>query len=144
HVDWRLASLVTSSTYDEIKHDAGVSALIYGVPVGANYDDFHKRVEQRLNQFSTSLTHDQAVNIMWTGLDPNAVTAYSRCLDTQVLSSRGMHVVVKSATASDIAVLLRWVPQGSDPATIRLSWSGVTIDSAKLPLPTAITQGEKV
>lgn len=118
--------------------------MIYGIPVGIDYEDFHKRASNSLTQLSTSLTHDQAVNIMWTGLDPNGGTAYSKCLDKEVLSSRGLHAVVQSATANDIAVLLRWMPQGKDPAIIRLSWTGLTTDSAKRPLPTTITQGETV
>jgi hypothetical protein len=41
--DWRVADLVDSATYDRIKHDAGVNAVIYGIPVGANYSDFKDR-----------------------------------------------------------------------------------------------------
>src|SRR4051812_43998989 len=44
--DWRLAKLVSQSSYDEIKQSAGVNVVIYGVPVGASYDDFRKRIDQ--------------------------------------------------------------------------------------------------
>jgi hypothetical protein len=40
HVDWRLASHVFGTAYNEIRDKAGASATIYGVPVGANYGDF--------------------------------------------------------------------------------------------------------
>lgn len=108
-------------------------------------DDFSTRVEQEFERLNTSSTRDQAINIMWTGLDPNAVTAYSTCLQTQVLSNRGLHAVVKSATATDIAVLLSWVPQGDDPSSITLDYTGrVTTDTSGRPLPRSLTQGNKI
>jgi hypothetical protein len=143
HLDWRLAQYVSEQTYDEIKHDAGVNAVIYGVPVGASYGDFKKHVDDRVNSLRTSLTHDQAINVMWTGLDPNAVTAYSTCLQTVVLSSSGLHMVVRSATARDIALTLRWVPRGTDPRMINLTWSGLRTDIDGKALPHTITQGEQ-
>lgn len=120
HLDWRLASQVTRNTYDEIKHDAGANAVIYGFPVGATYDDFQKRVTESSNTINTSLTHDQALNIMWTGLDPNASSAYSACLQANVLESRGLHTVVKSATNHDITLILRWI-RGSGTLSMVLS-----------------------
>ena len=139
HLDWRVASLVTEKEYDEIKHDAGVSAVIYGVPVGANYADFQKRIKEKESQYYESLTHDQAMNILWTGLDPNATTAYSECLRTEVLTSRGLHLAVKSATRSDISILVSWVPQGSDPGTILPEWIWRSHGGATLP--THLRQG---
>jgi hypothetical protein len=139
HVDLRLASLVTKEIYDEIRHDAGAHAVIYGVPVGANYDDFHKRVETELNQVSTSLTHDQSLNVLWTALDPNSVTAYSKCIEEL---GDGLTMAVKSATKTDIAVLLRYVPRAGDKREIPLSWSGLTVDKNKRPLPTTLVQGK--
>jgi hypothetical protein len=144
HLDWRLASQVTEKTYDEIKHDAGANAVIYGFPVGATYDDFQKRVKESSNTFATSLTHDQALNIMWTGLDPNAPSVYSACLQAKVLASRGLHAVVKSATNKDIAIILRWVPQGSDPSSIKPTWVGITKDIDGNPLSKNLTQGQTV
>ena len=71
HVDWRLSTMVTKEGYDTIKHDTDANGTIYGIPVGANYDDFHNRVEQEMNSRHESLTTDQARNVMWTGLDPH-------------------------------------------------------------------------
>ncbi len=144
HLDWRLASYVNEKTYDEIKHDAGANTVIYGVPVGANYGDFKRRVEEKTNILKTSLTHDQAINVMWTGLDPNAPSGYATCLQTLVLSSFGLHSVVKSATTRDIAILLRWVPRGNDPRVLTLTWSGISTDEQGKALPRTLTAGEQV
>jgi hypothetical protein len=142
HLDWRLAQYVSENTYDEIKHDAGASAVIYGVPVGGNYSDFKKSIENRVNSLRTSLSHDQALNIMWTGLDPNSVTTYSACIQSLVMSTSGLHMAVKSATARDIALTLRWVPRGSDPGTISVSWTGIRTDIDGKQLPPNVTQGD--
>lgn len=143
-VDWRLASFVTREMYEEIKHNAGAGATIYGVPMTANYDDFKKQIDNQTNSLNESLTHDQAENIMWTGLDPTSATTYSACLQSQVLSSRGLHIVVRSATDQDIAILLTWVPQGADAGTIPITWSGLNVNSSGQALPANATQGQNL
>lgn len=143
NVDWRLASLVTSDTYDEITHNGTLDTVIYGVPTKGGYNDYHNRVEQALNSLNMSFTHQQAENVAWTGLDPNATTAYSDCLQTQALRSGGLHLAVKSATSRDVAVLVRWFPQGGhEQSTIPVSWQGITVNYARQDLPTSIPQGD--
>ena len=66
-VDWRLASHFSEEAYNRIKYDAGGNAVIYGVPVGASYSDFQNRVTKQVHDLQTSLSIDQATNVMWTG-----------------------------------------------------------------------------
>jgi len=139
HLDWRLASLVTDKEYEEIKHDAGGNAVIYGVPVGASYDDFSKRVKDKQSSYNESLTHSQALNILWTGLDPNAPSSYLECLRAQIFAGRGLHLAVKSATKTDISLLISWNPQGNDPSTISPKWLWQSHDGSHLP--TRVQQG---
>lgn len=142
HLDWRLASMVDRKTYEEIKHTAGASAVIYGIPVGANYDDFRRRAARESSRYAESLTHDHAINIMWTGLDSKAGSAYSECLAAVVLTLRGLHLTVRSATVNDVAILVTWVPQGEgDRRTIDVTWSGLTRESSGELLPTRMTAG---
>jgi hypothetical protein len=122
HLDYRLATLVTENNYDEIKRDAGLNAVIYGVPVGASYSDYQKSVHDKLSSYQSSLSHDQAINILWTGLDAGANGRYKDCLDNQILNGRGLHIAVQFATASDITLLASWNPQGNDPPLIRPKW----------------------
>jgi hypothetical protein len=123
HDDWRLASYVTEYEYNTIKHDAGVNAVIYGVPVGASYSDFQNRVQQRTNSYNESLTHDQAINVMWTGLDPNAPNAYSECLKAKVFNQNGLHFAVKSATKNQVSVLIVWAPKGDEAKNAAPEWT---------------------
>ena len=114
--DARVAEQVSRSEYEEIKHNGDANAVIYGIPMGTNYDDYHQRASDAASSMNSSLTESEAINILWTGVDANTVTAYSNCLSAQVLQSRGLHMVVKGATASDLTILIRYVPQGLDPS----------------------------
>lgn len=144
NLDQRLASLVTSSEYDAVQHAGSANALIYGTPMGANYSDFHENAKSNASSQSSSLTHSQATNIKWTGLDPNSPDAYSKCLEQQVLYLQGLHLTVKSATTSDITLIATWRPQGKGaPITIKPEWSGVSELTAGLApnLPKELTSG---
>ena len=140
--DQRLAARVTRAEYDEAKHNGGVSAVIYGVPVGANYDDFHKRSEQNSSSTNSSLKESEALNIMWTGLSANAASSYSACLRAEVGSHRGIHLSVLGATASDITLLVQYVVAGHDPNPARATWQPSPLPGVHWP--TLISAGETI
>jgi hypothetical protein len=121
-IDYRLATLVSEDTYNSIKRDAGGDVSIFGISAGATYKDYQDEVKKQLSTYNESLTRNQMRNILWTGLDANSPGAYSECLKAQVLAARGLHLAVTSATKSDIAIVVRWNPQGADPATISPTW----------------------
>jgi hypothetical protein len=139
-IDWRIATLVSEKDYNEIKQEAGGTAVIYGVPVGANYAEYQQNVHDKLQTYNESLTRNQVRNILWTGLDPSSPGAYGECLRTQVLASRGLHMAVKTATKTDITILVRWNPQGTDPANIPVVWNWK--GAAAASLPQNVQQGE--
>jgi hypothetical protein len=139
HIDWRLATFVSERDWEQIKHDQGSNAVIYGIPVGETYSDFQNRVHEKVSTYRESLTHNQQLNILWTGLDPNGATAYAECLRTQLFNSRGLHLAVSSATKSDVSLLVSWNPQGKDPATVTPKW--VWAGKGKEQLPAHLTQG---
>lgn len=149
-LDWRLAVLVDESTYNELKKDASVSATIYGIPMGANYAEFQKNYATKRSAHNESLTTTQARNVAWTGLDPNGASAYATCVQSQVFSTRGLHMAVKGATATDISIAVNWLPQGRDTATIKPTWiwdddgsigKSRAKNKSKSPFPTTLTQG---
>jgi hypothetical protein len=137
-IDWRLADLVDNSSYDEIKHSAGGNAVIYGVPVGVNYDDYKNRIDNLKHSHNEQLSYSQQLNVAWSGLDPNAVNAYHDCLKTEIINTSGLHAVVTGATDSDISILIRWnVPgQLSTPVT----WQGAA--QITTLFPPALGQGD--
>jgi hypothetical protein len=142
HDDWRLATYVTESEYNTIKHDAGANAVIYGVPVGASYSDFQNRITEKTNSYKESLTHDQAINIMWTGLDANSANAYSECLKSKIFSQPGLHIAVKAATKNQVSIVIVWTPIGDEPskAAPQWTWNGTGISS----LPKSVSSGTQI
>lgn len=136
HVDYRLASFVTKDTYDKISGSHNGSILIYGIPMSGSWNAFKEKLDKTMNKTDTSLTRDQALNIMWTGLDPNAVSAYSKCLDEVAFSSAGLHLGVKAATASDITIAIKYAANFYDPKTLHVKWTTNvdTIDGAPFQL----------
>ena len=138
-LDWRLADLISQSTYDQIKHDAGVNAVVYGVPVGANYDDFRQRIDTLKKEHNESINYSQQLNIAWSGLDPNSINPYRDCLNTQVLNAAGLHAVVTGATDRDISILLRWYVPGKQRTSI--DWQGTTPQLRAL-FPRSLSQGD--
>ena len=141
HDDWRLASLVTEDNYNEVKRGAGVQAIIYGIPIGANYSDFSANRAKSASGQNESRTVDAARNIAWTGLDPNGLSAYRQCLDTQVFQRNGLQAAVISATQNDVVILVRWfVPGRNEPA--KVSWQPTAIGGQTLAedIPQGLTQ----
>jgi hypothetical protein len=127
HTDWRLALLVDEKTYDEIRQQAGANAVIYGVPVGTDYNDFHTRAESFSLSYNEALSQDQLRNIAWTALDPNSSGNYRKCIDAQILSQDGLHAAVIGATQNDIDILVRWFVPNDNSATY-IQWQPDAID----------------
>jgi hypothetical protein len=130
--DWRLATLVTQSVWDEASHNGSVNAIIYGVPVGASYSDYHKRAENSMQSHNESYSHEQLLNIAWTGLDRSSVTAYQDCLQLEAARIPGLHLGVRAADSSSILLLVNWSQPGAGP--IQVSWTRPIIEGQRLPI----------
>jgi hypothetical protein len=139
--DWRIARHVSEKDYDEIKKSAGLSAVIYGVPIDASYDDFQKRIREKTDRYNESLTQSQLTNILWTGLDPNSGSLYTECIKSRIFSQRGLRLAVRSATASEVAIWISWSPRGDDKnPRPEWSFSGDGIDR----MPKLLAAGERI
>jgi hypothetical protein len=131
--DARLATAVTQAEYDQVKHEGGASAVIYDVPVGANYGDFQSRARQMASSYNSSLTESEVINVLWTGIDAQSASAYSACLAADVLQGRGLHLVTRGASGSDLTLLLRYTPIGDDPVPRHVAWQPSVIAGVTLP-----------
>jgi hypothetical protein len=138
--DWRLADLVDQSSYEKIKHDAGAHAVIYGVPVGANYSDYKDAASKLRHDHNESLSRSELVNIAWTGLDPQAPSVYRDCLNTSVFLENGLHAAIVAATETDISVLVKWfVPGQPGSATVIWNPSAVGDEQIRKEFPQGLT-----
>src|SRR6185295_3718895 len=98
--DWRMATFVDKDSYSKIKDSAGASAVIYGVPVGANYDQFRENIDRYKTSTTESLSQEQFHNISWTGLGSEAADAYKECIRQK---SRGLYILPDKATDTDLS-----------------------------------------
>jgi hypothetical protein len=137
--DWRMARHVDENTYNQIKHDAGASAVIYGFPVSASYSDFQENIRNFASNESESFTKEQFRNVAWTGLGSSAADAYKTCIKAQ---SRGLVLVPDGATDSDVTFRVSYSPIGGSANPLPVSWFGA--DAGGNQLPSNISAGETI
>jgi hypothetical protein len=126
--DYRMARFVTRQEYEELKKNVSADGVIYGVPVGANYDEYRARALKISESVSVSLSEHQVRNILWTGLDPNSLKAYESCL---IANNYGLFLYVRSATKNEIEIVLKYRPT-SGSGEIAITWTGGTPDIREL------------
>src|SRR5271165_623423 len=56
--DFRLAQYVSQETWDNASHNAGANAVIYGIPVGASYSDYHSHAQRISSSLNQSLNYE--------------------------------------------------------------------------------------
>lgn len=137
-LNWQMAKVVTKEQWIKIKQSGGAGVEIYGVPVGASYEEFQNNILKESNNESASLNQVQFDNIAWTFLDPSGAKAYQDCVDS-VLNQDGIHVAVIRASSSEVALRVSYRPRGREPNRIQPSWewSGQT----NKPFPRQIYAG---
>jgi hypothetical protein len=131
-LDWRLAEQISESHYKEVKTKAGLDAVIYGVPIGADWDQFRKNIDSYRRSQNQSLTEQTFRNVAWTGLDANAARAYVECLRLAA-PGKNLLFVPTSATEKDITFDLQYRVIGSAKNPMAIKWSGVAPEGSKLP-----------
>ena len=55
--------------WDEANRNLSAQGMLYGVPVGVSYGDYHTRAKQMMRSANISFTHEEALNVLWMGLD---------------------------------------------------------------------------
>lgn len=142
--DWHLATHVDQSTYNEIQKSAGVSAVIYGVPVGASWSEFKKNVASASDDHQESLTTDDFENVAITNLDPTAAEDYKVCIAALRASAGGLSLNVESSTDSDIVISVQWLAKGKQPSTVPISWSSAVKPADATFPPTAVAGAQQI
>lgn len=75
-----LAYNVSSNEWDEASKNGGASAVIYGVPVSANYDEYKRKVRQQAQQFHINSLERHFLAYVTSTLTQNNLDAYKACL----------------------------------------------------------------
>jgi hypothetical protein len=99
-----MAEFVSEDEYNNLKRSGGVQAPIYGVPAGANYNEFQSNVRRKKRSTQESLRLEEFNNIAWTGLSEVGSSAYRSCLAALRAQLGGLVLTVEEATDTDVTL----------------------------------------
>lgn len=140
--DWRLAIHINEDTYNSVKTDVGATGAIYGVPVGANFNEFRENIASKSSSTDESLSITEIRNVLWTGLDENSSKAYGECIRAVAQRSGGMLALVPiRATATNVTFRVVYTPIGNSPNPLPVRWVGA--EEASGTVPDSLTPGEE-
>jgi hypothetical protein len=134
--DFRLSNLVDETTYKGLTKNMKGTGYLYGVPVGASYDDYQQNWMHLHRDLKVSLSAEESRSVAWTGV-PLENSDYGKCLAALVsIATTGITLTPKSATENDILVEVTWrVPQGTALLEVDAVWAAS--DEKLLILPPA-------
>ncbi|ANM17178.1 galactose-binding domain-containing protein [Rhizobium sp. N541] len=100
-----LAYNVSSNEWDEENKNFGAAAVIYGVPVSANYDEYKRKVREQAQQLNINSLQRHFLAYVTSTLTQNDLDAYKACLAqgnslTAVTESIGPNTYIFSLVAS--------------------------------------------
>jgi hypothetical protein len=75
-----IAWSLSESAYKEAKHNAQGNAIIYGVPVGASYEEYHENARSRAEQLNITNFISRSHAYATSGFDEAGLQAYRACL----------------------------------------------------------------
>jgi tripartite-type tricarboxylate transporter receptor subunit TctC len=137
--DWRMANFVDQETYGKIKQSAGLSATIYGIPVGADYNQFKENISNYKTSNTQSFSEEQFQNVAWTGLGTEAADAYKECIRSK---SRGLYIIPDKSSDADLSFRISYGVIGGSPNPLPVIWSGGAAKDAALPKN--VSAGERI
>jgi hypothetical protein len=137
--DWRMATFVDKETYSKIKDSAGLSATVYGIPIGADYSQFKENIDRYKTNTNESFSQEQFQNVSWTALGADAAEAYKECIRQK---SRGLYIIPDKASDSDLSFRVAYGVIGGSPNPLPVTWSGGAAKDASLPR--SVSAGEKI
>lgn len=130
--DRRIWSSVDKQTWEEIKKNAAGDVVIYGVPIGGSYEDYKSVSEELASRYIETFSTTHARSIQWSGLKPEAFTAYNNCL--KIKKSQGLVLGLGEATKEKVTLLITWNKGIGGPEVAELDWVGAPPEiQASLP-----------
>lgn len=118
--DWRLSLLVTKDNYNEQKSSVGASAVIYGIPVGANYDEYSTNRSNFYSSHNESMSLSNSRSLAWEGLTDVNAKVYSDCISSMRNRAPGLYVTPDKATKDTVSLTIYYNAGPHDPNLIHL------------------------
>ena len=117
--DLSIAWSVSSTSYDEMKRNMGTSAVIYGVPLGADYGEFRKNIQTMQQAFQLHNFELYSGAYASTKLDGNSLEAYRSCLSAH---NKGLAVLVErigSPQSPSYTIWVTYIPPANQASGLR-------------------------
>ncbi len=104
--DLSLAWNMSESAYDQAKQQFGASAVIYGVPISANYDDFHQSIRTKAESLGINNFEQRSFAYATSALTAQNLQAYRDCL----MLSAGLFLVAGARGTGSCQIWLSYSP----------------------------------
>jgi hypothetical protein len=78
-----IAYSVSNDEWQSLQNQYGLGATIYGIPIGASYDEFQNNVKTLATAYSMTDFQEYSEAYASSQLDPNSLEAYKFCLASQ-------------------------------------------------------------
>jgi hypothetical protein len=131
--DWRMAESLTRDQWSEISHHANADAIVYGVPLGASWQDYHANAEHLDTAHQEQLSVQQNTALWMKTMSDNSVAAYRECIRNVGNTDPGLHLSPTAYTDDKEYLLLSYTPtRWTDPHVVSVTWQGSAVQGARL------------
>jgi hypothetical protein len=101
-----LAWNLSEKSYKEAKTNAGGQATIYGIPMGADYEQFHKNIDEKAQSYNLKNFKQRSLAYATSALTEENVKIYRDC----VASFGGLALVVKELGKNNYVISWKYMP----------------------------------
>jgi hypothetical protein len=109
--------IVNQSNFEEFRKNFGESVVIpiYGVPVdfGATWSSFEQKRNEYFSKNKMDYDERHAKNFLEYRFSDNSTRAYLKCIEAQVLSSKGLHLAWANAGGATPILIVTWLDTAS-------------------------------
>jgi hypothetical protein len=116
-----LAWNMSEGAYNEAKQQFGANAVIYGVPIGANYGEFRRNTYNKVQSLHVQDFEKRAYAYATSALPPESLDAYKSCL----LSLGGLSLVAGKSGSTSYTMWVVYFP----PLDARANLTGKVVSS---------------
>ncbi|MFT3998845.1 MAG: hypothetical protein QM684_01340 [Rhizobium sp.] len=125
--NYKLSTSVSKDDWSEASKKFGATGMLYGVPIGLNFDSYHRTAQSFASSHNVSLSKEEFASELRHELGSDSVEAYTKCLATvERLRNSSLQIGNVTETDSVQSVEFMWRPIGHDPRQLPLKWTAAT------------------
>jgi hypothetical protein len=122
--------VIDKRTWTQLKAKGGINIVVYGVPIGADYEEFRKSVSTYLESVHYTRDFATASNYLQMVTSPRAYDAYQTCINSRQDIPLSLFVETEDATSLIVRVTYRPQTDVSEMITLSGDVQGGTVVGA--------------